>query len=128
MIVQNPADVQKLNFVKERIKDRPLNVSFTQPLPRRTRQTISSSNTVTKSPDDTNSLVNQTKTRPDNLSVSNIVEVLKPNQSEVDLESVRSSELNDGVSDNKSKKNKLKVKQYSQSSTRKFKINRIVYF
>jgi hypothetical protein len=116
MIVQNSIDVQKLNFVKERIKERPLNAAFTQPLPRRTRQTLSPSHTIDSPSADTNPLTNQIKSRQDNLSVSHNVEISKTNQTEINR-----SELNDDdVSDKKLQKNKLKVKQHSQSSTRKF--------
>jgi hypothetical protein len=133
MIVQNSIDERKLNFVRARMKDRPLHETYTQPLPRRTRQIASTSNTVHSSSDDANSLLNQSNNRQSRLKnkqnppVSKHVELLKPDQNEIDFGSVTSSEWGGGEEENNKIENeKLKAqqkKQQPQPSTRKFRFS-----
>jgi hypothetical protein len=119
MIVQNPVDLQKLNYIKERIEERPLIAAFTQPLPRRIRPRLSPSNTITSPPSElTNSVANQTRSRQNQLSVTSSIETSKTNQNDT-----ADSELSVDLRNKKSLKNRLKVKQHSQSSERKYKID-----
>jgi len=130
MIVQNSVDEQKLNFVKGRMKDRPLNETYTQPLPRKNLRKVSPANTIKISSDNVNSVINQSNNRQGsslnklNSPMPKNLEELKRNEKEFDLMSVTSSEWGGDDDHNKSEKEKLKVQskqqQNSQPSIRKF--------
>jgi hypothetical protein len=142
MIVQREIDEQKLNFIKEHMKRRPVNTSFTQPLPRRTHKLMPTPHTRNSSSDEVNSLLNQSNNRQGQTStkqnppIPKNIEILKPNtnenqniepiQQEVDVKSVTTSELADDTK--KSKRNKLKVPRSSQTSTRKLEPSRTFFF
>lgn len=134
MIIQKKYDEDRLSYVKRRIEKRPKDVSFTQPLPRRSRQAPINSNTLNSSSDDFNALENRSKNRQtpkrdkSNSSRLNSKEVLKENsnqnidlkQHDIDNESIRSSVFIDN--DKQSPKHKLKVPRRHQSANRKFKL------
>ncbi|CAF1129941.1 unnamed protein product [Adineta steineri] len=126
MIRQSEIDEQKLKFIKEHIKKRPVNVTFTQPLPRRTQQlTLPSPTSRYDSSDETNSMVNQSNNRQkeaskkQNSSLMKDIAVFKPklNDSqnidsqhiEMDRSSIASDMTNN---ETKSKRQRLKEKLF----------------
>nr|ACD88962.1 synaptotagmin [Adineta vaga] len=132
MIVQSEIDEQKLKFIRDHIKRRPVDASFTQPLPRRTLQLPSTSNTVFSSSEDVNPVSNQVQKpkKQDLLSPKKIdVVVVKPQShenlkvetkdDEIDRKSIASSEWIDPSK--KSKRHRLKLRPSRQQSTSKFK-------
>ena len=130
MIIQNQNAEQKLKYIKRRLEKRPANASFTQPLPRRTRPLISTSNTINSSSEDVNFSLNQSNNRQTpnsnkrNSAVSKTTESSKTNscRNEIDGKSILSTELNGA--DGKSHKNKLKVPRRHRSFNRKFQQSR----
>jgi hypothetical protein len=142
LIVQREIDEQKLNFIKEHMKRRPVNTSFTQPLPRRTNKLTPTPHTRNSSSDEVNSLLNQSNNRQgqtstkQNSPIPKNIEILKPNtnenqkiepiQQEVDVKPITTSELTDDAK--KSKRNKLKVPRFSQPSPRKLQPFRTFFF
>ena len=123
MIVPASADERKLNFVKDRMNNRPLSVSFNQPIPRRTRQALLFAHAKPHSSDETNPFITRINEGRDsignkkNLSKSGHVNSL--NASEKNVVS-RTKTPSPTVDSDKSPKNTLKVKQRSQPSPRKF--------
>jgi len=119
MIVQNSVDEKKLNFVKGRMKDRPSEASYTQPLARR-MQIASPAGTYKSSSDDMNSVINKSNNRQVsslnklNSPMPKNVEELKRSEQEFDLMSVTSSEWGGDDDNNKSEKEKLKVQPQPQ--------------
>ncbi|CAF1178178.1 unnamed protein product [Rotaria sordida] len=134
MIVQNHNDEEKLNYVKKCMERRPLDITLTQPLPRRNRLLASKHNTVNNSSDEVNAFLNLSNKRQtpklnkQNASLSINTEILKTNsnqninvnQQETDSQSVRSSELKNK---NKSKIDKLKIPRRHQSFNRDSKLS-----
>ncbi|CAF1304997.1 unnamed protein product [Adineta steineri] len=126
MIRQTEIDEQKLKFIKEHIKKRPVNVTFTQPLPRRTQQlTLPSPTSRYDSSDETNSMVNQSNnrqkeaSRKQNSSLMKDIAVFKPklndsqNIDSQHIEMDRSSIASDMTNtETKSKRQRLKEKLF----------------
>jgi hypothetical protein len=138
MVVQTTTDEDKLNFITNRIKTRPLDVSRTQPLQRRTHELKAARNMATSSSDDVNSVFNQSPNhkgpppKKRSPSIPKNTETSKPIQNETqtkdvennnlkprefDMESVTSTNGNE----NKSEKNKLKVERRPRSTSRKYR-------
>ena len=141
MIAPAEVDEQKLDFIKGRMKVRPLNATQTKPLPKRTKQLASAANNrANSSSDDTNSVFN----RPSNpqyhkpnrqISVQlpkhneasrtnlNEEENIDPNQPDVDCISVTSSEWGD---ENKIEKENIKKRRHHHSADRTFVLIKII--
>jgi hypothetical protein len=125
MITPGDVDVQKLNFIKGRIKVRPANKSFTQPLSKRTVKIAAhnSSEEVNQSNNHKNPIPSkQTPTStPRNTEVSKRTideeENIDPDQPD-DCISVTSSEW--GGDDHTIEKEKLKKHRRQHSSDRKY--------
>lgn len=125
MVVQNSIDEKKLNYIRERINERPLNESYTQPLPRRAHRIASPASTQKNSSREVNSTLNDANSRQgrslnkENSSVAKNVEILKVKEQEADFMSVTSSEWGGDDNNNKLEKEKLKVQQQQTSSPQK---------
>ena len=127
MIVQNTIDEQKLKYLKERMKERPLNSPNTQPLPRRIPKITLSSNRLKSSSDAVN-LTNSTNNVQDDMlnkrkaTPHKTIQQLRKEQ-QLDLISVTSSEWGGGDDDIDIEKENLRGSraELPQSTIRKFK-------
>jgi hypothetical protein len=128
MIVQSEIDEEKLDFIRDHLKRRPANFSYTQPLPRRNIQLPSTSNTKNPSSE----AVNPTGDQPlknQHSPTPKETELLKPSGQEIERieprddavdesRSMVSSELTDRPK--KTKREKLKLRLSHQPTIRKF--------
>ncbi|CAF1403790.1 unnamed protein product [Adineta ricciae] len=133
MLVQSQIDEQKLDFVRDHLRRRPKDISFTQPLPRRVIKLPSTSNTVHSSVEEVNSIQSAQVPTPkkQNLTVSKEVKAVisLPNETskdsskneEIDRKSIVSTENVDPSK--KSKRNRLKLRVSRQQSTNDSKLS-----